>query len=172
MDVLTTKLIIIIIITLLPTIELRGSIPYGILSDGEICPFGLFCIDAGPPVHPLLVFIVAVFANILIIPFIFKFLDWFFHLIEKIKIVEYYVEKTHKKAHPYVEKHGMLGLAIFVAIPLPGTGAYTGALAAHILGMNNKKAMVSVAAGVFCAGVLVLVIATIFKETLGFLIGL
>ena len=169
MDILT-KLIIIILITLIPTIELRGSIPYGILSSGEFCKFG-YCIDSGPSLDPLLVFAVAVFANILIIPVVFKFLDWFFHLIEKIKIVEYYVEKTHKKAHPYVEKYGMPGLALFVAIPLPGTGAYTGALAAHILGMNNKKAMVSVAAGVFCAGVLVLLAATIFKETIGFLIG-
>ena len=168
MDFLT-KLIVIIIISVIPTIELRGAIPFGILGNGEFCKFG-HCIDAGDPINPLLVFVVAVSANILIIPILFKFLDWFFHLIEKIKIVEYYVEKTHKKAHPYVEKHGMLGLAIFVAIPLPGTGAYTGALAAHILGMNNKKAMIAVAAGIFCAGIIVLLAATIFKETIGFLI--
>ncbi len=170
MDFLT-KIIVIMVIAVVPTIELRGAIPFGILGNGEFCKFG-HCFDAGDPINPLLVLLIAVSANIIIIPFLFKFLDWFFHLIEKIRIVEYYVEKTHKKAHPYIEKHGMLGLAIFVAIPLPGTGAYTGALAAHILGMNNHKAMLSVAAGVLAAGVLVLLIATIFKETLGFLVGL
>ena len=64
----------------------------------------------------------------------------------------------------------MIGLCLFVAVPLPGTGAYSGALAAHIFGLKNKKAFVSIAAGVVIAGVLVMLASTAFKEALGWLV--
>lgn len=133
-----------LLITLIPGIELRGSIPFGI-SEG---------------LNPISVFMVAILANILVIPIALKFLDLLFHLFEEIKIVEKYVEKTHKKAHPYVEKYGVIGLAIFVAIPLPGSGAYTGSLAAHILGMDKRMAFLSISVGVLIAGLIVTLIST------------
>jgi len=52
-----------------------------------------------------------------------------------------YVERVRKKAHPYVEKWGFLGLVVFVAIPLPGTGVWTGSLAAYIFGIEKRKAI-------------------------------
>jgi uncharacterized membrane protein len=63
--------------------------------------------------------------------------------------------KIDKKASKYVDKYGLLGLALFVGVPLPGTGAYSGALAAHLLGMEKKKAMIAVAIGITIAGILV-----------------
>jgi len=142
-------------ITLLPGIELRGSIPVGV-------SWGM---------NPVTLCIVLSIVNALIVLPVFKFLDWFFHLIEKIPLADKYIKKTRKKAGPYVEKYGMIGLALFVAAPLPATGAYTGALAAHLFGMKNKKAFLSISAGVFIAGIIVTLIATAFKATLGWLLG-
>ncbi|ASJ07245.1 COG2426 family protein [Thermococcus pacificus] len=59
----------------------------------------------------------------------------------------YYVERVRKKAHPYVEKWGFWGLFIFVAIPLPGTGVWTGALAAYILAVEENRAFLALLLG-------------------------
>ncbi|ODS37740.1 MAG: hypothetical protein A7315_03760 [Candidatus Altiarchaeales archaeon WOR_SM1_79] len=162
------KLIVIAIITLFPFIELRGSIPYGVLANGDIDLFGVITIPSGPQLDPLLVFAVAVLANLAIIPVVMKFLDWFFHILENIKIGgfeigQYFVRRTHRRAKPFVDKYGTVGLMLFVAIPLPVTGAYTGALAAHILGMNNKKAMMAIGGGVIIAGILVTLLVTVLQ---------
>ncbi|MBU0763040.1 MAG: small multi-drug export protein [Candidatus Altiarchaeota archaeon] len=143
-----------IVISMLPWIELRGSIPYGILKAGF---------------EPLTVFFVAFFSNIVVIYPSFVFLDYFFELLNKTPLRRF-IEKTQKKAKPYVDRYGMLGLCFFVAVPLPGTGAYSGALAAHIFGLKNKKAFMSIIAGVFLAAVAVTVITLFFRESLGFLI--
>jgi len=166
------KLIIVAIITILPFIELRGSIPYGIFDTREIViPFVGITIEAGPALDPLVVFPVAVALNIAIIPALMKFLDWFFHIIERISIARYFIERTHKKAHPYIDKYGYIGLMLFVAVPLPGSGAYTGALAAHVFGMNNRKAMVYISLGVIIAGVVVTLGVTALRGVYGFLFG-
>ncbi|MFC2154346.1 COG2426 family protein [Candidatus Altiarchaeota archaeon] len=141
-------------ITLLPYIELRGSIPVAI----------------GLGLPPLQVFLVATFVNILIIYPAFIFLDWFFHYMERIPLFNKAISKTQKKAKPYVDKYGMLGLAVFVGVPLPGTGAYSGALAAHLFGIKNKRAIMAIALGVTAAGIMVTLISTVFKETLGWLV--
>lgn len=148
--------IYIMVITAMPWIELRGGIPVGI----------------GLGLNPLMVFVVSVMSNIAIIYPAFVFLDWFFGLMEKSRFMKKFIDKTHEKAKPYIDKYGMVGLMLFVAVPLPGTGAYAGALAAHIFGMKNKKAFVSIALGVVIAGIVVILIATAFKETLGWLLKL
>jgi len=148
--------IVVAIISVLPFIELRGGIPVGIVQ------FGL---------DPVSVFLYACAANIAIIPFLYKFLDWFFDLLGKTPLNRF-IEKTHRKAHPYVKRYGLVGLTLFVSVPAPGTGAYTGALAAHIFGMKNKRSMACVALGVVLAGVVVTVISTIFRQSMGFLVGL
>lgn len=141
-------------ITLLPGIELRGSIPIGIA-------YGF---------NPLWVFLLLTLVNIAIIVPLLLFLEWFFHLVEKINIVDFFVRRTRKKAGPYVKKYGVIGLALFVGVPLPGTGAYTGALAAHLLGLDKKRAFFAIAMGVLIAGSIVTLISTIFKETWGWVI--
>ncbi|MFH1835487.1 MAG: small multi-drug export protein [Methanobacteriota archaeon] len=145
-----------IFITLVPGIELRGAIPYGIF-EGSL--------------NPVNVFVVAVLTNILVIYPAFIFLDIVFDIAMRVPLVKRYIKKTQRKAKPYVDKYGVIGLAFFVAIPLPGTGAYSGALAAHLFGMKNKKAFIAISFGVLTAGILVFLISTIFHESLGWLLG-
>lgn len=156
MDLLQNPWLYVVVITMLPWIELRGGIPAGIL-------MGL---------NPLTVLIVAVIANSAIIYPAFVFLDWFFHLIERVPFFRRTIEKTHEKAKPYVDKYGIIGLMLFVGVPLPGTGAYAGALVAHLLGIKNKNAFVAITLGVVIAGIAVFLVATIFKETLGWILDL
>ena len=61
------------------------------------------------------------------------------------------LERIRHKAHPLVEKYGVLGLAVFVSIPLPGTGAYSGSAAAWLLDMDWRRAFLAVSLGVLIA---------------------
>ncbi|ASJ00503.1 COG2426 family protein [Thermococcus gorgonarius] len=77
----------------------------------------------------------------LLLPYIDRLMLWLEKTpLERIaRLYLYYVERVRKKAHPYVEKWGFWGLLVFVAIPLPGTGIWTGALAAYLLGIEKRK---------------------------------
>jgi len=144
---LLNDLLYLVFITVLPWIELRGSIPYGLF---------ILRLDA------LTVFIVCVLANILLVIPTFWFLDFAFPFFEKKAFVKKRLEKLHNKTKKIVEKYGFFGLMVFVAIPLPGTGAYSGALAAKLLAMNRKAAFASIALGVLIAGIIVLLLSSIF----------
>ena len=130
-------------ITVAPFIELRGSIPFGMAA-------GL---------SPLLVIVSCIAFNLLLIPLLFVVLHFVFEEAQEIPGFGPWFKKrlvkTHKKAGKYVDKYGVFGLALFVAVPLPGTGAYSGALAAYLLGMDKKKAVIAVAVGVLIAGIIV-----------------
>jgi uncharacterized membrane protein len=136
--------ITLLLITFLPYIELRGSIPVGIIG------FGL---------DPLEVFAICTIANIIIILPIYIFLDFAFERVFRIswfnRHIEPKIDRIRETAEGNVKRYGFLGLAAFVAIPLPGTGAYSGCLASYLLGMERKKSFLSVALGVLVAGVLV-----------------
>ncbi|MBQ0018109.1 MAG: small multi-drug export protein [Clostridiales bacterium] len=129
--------------SMVPVIELRGAIPYGIAS-------GL-----GVP----LTFILAVVGNMLPIPvlvvFTRKVFEW---LRTKSKWLDRFVIKLEAKADKNKEivlRSEFIGLIILVAIPLPGTGAWTGALVAAMLDMRLKRALPSITIGVLLAGVIV-----------------
>ena len=130
----------VVLVTLVPWIELRGSIPLGIA-------IGL---------DPLLVFFTALLVNVLIIPLVFVGLDLFYNLVSGNAFVRQVVERTRNKATLRLRKYGLLGLLLFVAVPLPGTGAYSGALAAWLFGLDRKKSFTAIALGVTVAGLLVL----------------
>lgn len=124
-------------LTMLPWIELRGAIPLAIQQDERLyLPLIL--------ITNMLVFFPAYFI-----------LGWIYHLIPEGSWLHRKLEHARAKAHPLVEKYGVIGLAIFVAIPLPGTGAYSGSVASWLLGMEWKKAFLSVALGVFGAFLIV-----------------
>lgn len=148
-----------ILITFIPALELRASIPYGILK-----------LDMGW----LLVFFVCVIANIIIGPAVYFFLDNVMHLFLRVKwikrIYSYYVERTQKKIHSQVEKYGEWAVAVFIGIPLPGTGVYTGALAAYLLGLGYKKTLYASILGVLIAAVIVTIITLTGSEAFYFLI--
>ena len=135
------------LLSILPIAELRGGIPLG-LATGN--PF-------------LLVFIICVLANLLVIPIVFVFLDSLHGIFYTIplykKLFDKIVDRTRKKAEKNFAKYEYWALFLFVAIPLPITGAYTGTLAAWLLGVNKRKAFLYLGLGVLVAGVIVSVVA-------------
>ncbi len=131
------------ILSLLPISELRGGIPYAI----------------GNGVNIIWAYIVCVLFNILVIPILYLFLETLHNVFYKIKfyrlIFDKWVARTRKKAEKSVEKYGYWGIMLFVAIPLPVTGAYTGTLAAWLLELDKKRSFWYLALGVVIAGVIV-----------------
>lgn len=130
-------------VSFIPVIELRGGIPVGYAMGLEVWQ----C------------FIAAVIGNMLPIPFILLFLNKFFAFCRKhIPVFERMISALERKAEKNVDKvrkYKKWGLFVFVAIPLPGTGAWTGALVASFLEMDFKEAMISIFAGVVGAGLIV-----------------
>ena len=139
------ELLFVFLITLIPAFELRGSIPYGI----TIANLNWF-----------LVFVTALISNILLGIIIYFLLDLFVHrFLLRIPVVgpwyHKYVERTQRKLYKSVERVGFWGIVLFVGVPLPGTGSYSGALGAYILGLGYKRFILANAIGVLIAGILV-----------------
>lgn len=155
------------LLTFIPFLELRYSIPVGIFTRVVNLPFGYQLVGYG--LNPLTVFLVAVIANFLVA--ILAYYIW--HLIHELllrtriinRIYERKLNKLHKKVSPMIEKYGILGLALFISIPLPGSGVYSGALAAYILGMDYKDYLVASLIGVMIAGIFV-TLASVFAFTI------
>ena len=136
------KVIGIFFISLLPVIELRGSIPIG-------CYQGL-------PWYTNM--ITSIIGNILPVPFILLFVVKVFEFMKKRNIMVNIIEKIEKRAMSRSESIAnkeFLGLMLFVAIPFPGTGAWTGALIAALLQFDRKKSFVYIFIGVLIAASLV-----------------
>ncbi len=142
------ELLKIILLSILPISELRGAIPYGI---------------AVSHLNPAVVFITAAASNMLAVPIAYFFLDYVHHRLMPVGVYRSlflkYVERTKSKAHRHVAKYGYLGLMLFVAVPLPATGAYTGTLAAWLLGMERKKAAAAILLGILIAGAMMTAIS-------------
>ena len=138
-----------ILLCLLPIFELRGGIPYAIARG----------------VHPLLACAMCVAANMLVGPLVYGFLATLHRLLSRIRpyraLFERLVERARKRIKPQIDRWGYLGLALFVAIPLPLTGAYTGALGAWVLGMEPRRAWLAIGFGVLIAGVVVTLVVTL-----------
>lgn len=153
------EIIFIILLTLLPFLELRASIPYGVF-------------ETDLPLT--IIFLVAVLVNVLLAPVLYLFLNKVVHIFLRIKIIDRcwqrVVLRAQRKVHPYVEKYGVLGLAIFIGIPLPGSGVYTGALGAYLLGFSYKEFLRAAVLGVLIAGVLVTIISVSGNSAFLFLI--
>lgn len=134
-------------IAALPVLELRGAIPYGVAN--------------GLPYFGVLA--VSVIGNMLPVPFIILFVrkifDW---MKKKSKFLAGIAEMLEKRAEnkmDVIEKYEMLGLFILVAIPLPGTGAWTGSLISALLGLRLKNAFPMILLGVLIAGVIMMIIS-------------
>ena len=144
------KLLVTFLISMVPIIELRGAIPVAILAHD---------------LNPFLAFAVSVLGNLLPVPFIIIFIRKIFAFIRKhFPALNRMVDKLEEKGRSKkgtVEKWGFWGLFLFVAIPLPGTGAWTGALIAAMLDMRLKRAFPSIALGVITAGVVITLLVNI-----------
>lgn len=142
------------LIAMVPVLELRGAIPYGVLH-------GL------PPLAALLI---AVAGNLLPVPFLILFTRRVFAWLKTKGCVRRLIERLELRAvkkSQVVNKYAGLGLFILVAIPLPGTGAWTGALVAALMDMRIKRAMPAIALGVLTAGFIMVGLSFGFVHLLG-----
>lgn len=132
------------IFSLSPLGELRLSIPYGMANGGDL----------------FIVFLVSVVGNILTIPLTFLFLTFIHQHLMKIKIYarlfNLYLERVRKQIEPKLSSWKYFALLLFVAIPLPGTGAYTASVAAWFFEFEKKKSFIVISLGVLCAGIIVM----------------
>ncbi len=134
-------ILLVMLTTALPVSELRGGIPLGVA-------LGL---------DPWLVFVVAVVTNIAIFVPTRLALAWFYRSVfTRIPYFDTYLVRVRRRGEPTVRKYGLLGLLLFVAVPLPITGAYTGTVLSWLLAMEWKRSFIAVGIGVVCAGVIVM----------------
>jgi len=105
--------------------------------------------------------------NLVPVPFILLFLDRVSEQLRKVgildRILDWVFERTRRKGS-IVEKYGAPGLVLLVAIPLPGTGAWTGSIAAFLLGLSFKRAFPAIALGVLIAGMIVTTLSVLGLE--------
>ena len=138
-----SKELVVLVISALPISELRGALPVAI---------NLFNF----PWHYAL--LLSIIGNLLPVPFLLLFLDTFSRLLSKIGIFEkmfhWLFERTRRRGK-IINRYERIGLALFVAIPLPVTGAWTGSLAAVLFGLKFKHAFLSIFIGILIAGVIV-----------------
>jgi len=144
-----------ILITFIPGFELRASIPMGILVYTEMS-------------WPAVV-ITCVVTNVILGIVTFLVLEQVVRLVTMIgpleKIYSWYVRRTQKRIDAAVQKYGKWALAVFIGIPLPGTGAISGAVAAHLIGMKLRSFLWANAAGVLMAGAIVTTVCLAGGET-------
>lgn len=136
-----SKELIVFVVSLFPILELRGGILAGYALGMELLP----------------TFVIAFLGNILPIPFILLFIRFIFQVLKKTpmrKIVLWCENRAEKKSES-IKKYAYWGVYLFVAIPLPGTGAWMGALIAALLNMDNKKVFPVIVVGVLTAGIIV-----------------
>ena len=158
------KILVVLLVSMVPLIELRGAIPVAV---------GM---DLGLP--EWLVLIIAIIGNIIPVPIIYffarKVLEWGSKRKWKPfrQFCNFCLKKGEKAGQKLLKKTGNYGayfaLFLFVAIPIPGTGAWTGTLAASILSLDFKKTMIAIIAGVLVAGLVMLAVSLgLFKVVFG-----
>lgn len=140
------KEVIIFIISMLPILELRGGLIASALLGVDFLP-GYLC---------------SIIGNVLPIPIVLLFLEKIFDLLKNIKFTKNFVNKIESKIMSkkgQIEKYGYWGLFLFVGIPLPGTGAWTGSALAVLLHLNKKKSFVCILLGVILASIIMSILS-------------
>lgn len=141
-----SKEVVVFIISLMPILELRGGLIAATLLKIPYFKALFICI----------------IGNLLPIPFVLLFLEMIFNLMEKWKPTKKVVSWLHKKGNSkrgQIDKYGYLGLVLFVGIPLPGTGAWTGSLVAILLGLDKKKSFICIIIGVLLAAAIMSIVS-------------
>lgn len=164
--------LILFLITLIPAFELRASIPYGVLEGSLELPLGVTVEGMGRP-WPL-VFIICVVSNIILGTLLYPLVDHIMRALERIPLVgrfwNRFVVRTQRRIHPYVERWGTIGVALFIAIPLPGSGSYSGALGSYLLDLGYKRFLLANVIGVTIAGIAVTLVTVTGQSILQLLL--
>lgn len=149
------KELIVFIISLMPILELRGGLIAAALLDLGMIPS----------------YIISIIGNIIPVPFILWFMGSILEWMRKSKHfgkIANWLDKKVKKHKGQIEKYGFLGLVLFVGIPLPGTGAWTGCLIASVLEMDRKKSFGAAALGIFMASIIMMILSFgVLKTVIG-----
>lgn len=141
------KEIILFIISMCPMLELRGGLIAALILN----------------MNPILSYIICIIGNIIPVPFILwlitKILEWMRNSNSKnINNVAKWLDKKVDKHKGQIEKYGYLGLVLFIAIPFPGTGAWTGCLIASVLDMDKKKSFLAALLGIFISSIIMMIV--------------
>ncbi len=142
------KELLVFIISLMPILELRGGLIAAAL-------LGL---------DPIPSYIISMVGNILPVPFILLLITKILDYMRKSKInflnkTAHWLDEKVEKNKGQIEKYGYLGVVLFVGIPLPGTGAWTGSLIASVLELDKKKTFIAVLAGIVIASVIMMLLS-------------
>ena len=142
------KEILVFIISLMPILELRGGLIAAAL-------LGL---------DPIPSYIISMIGNILPVPFILLLITKILDLMRKSKLsffnkIANWLDEKIEKNKGQIEKYGYLGVILFVGIPLPGTGAWTGSLIASVLELDRKKTFLAVLAGIVIASIIMMILS-------------
>ena len=147
-----------ILITFIPLLELRASIPFGILYEQKF--------------HWVWVFVICVVANIILGLLVFWLIERIIKLMTLIKPIgklwNWYVDRVQHRIQKSVDRYGEWAVAVFIGIPLPGSGVYSGALAAYLIGLPFRKFIISNILGVLIAAVIVTTICLTGVEAFSF----
>jgi uncharacterized membrane protein len=154
------RYIFIFVLSLMPTIEVRGSVPM---------VFILFRNNY----EASIALVIAIVSNLIIAPILFLVLDWFNDMIMTSKRFPSLLKNIYLRVLRYarskgskINRYSLVGLLLFVAIPLPGTGAWTGSIVAYVLGFDKKKSIIAIELGVIVASLIVLFVTVLGIEIL------
>ncbi|MDR2731048.1 MAG: small multi-drug export protein [Treponema sp.] len=152
------------ILSFMPVSELRGAIPFAIAHDVPWYWAYLYAAVLNAFVAPVCWIFLATIHKLLYGTAPEKGILWYKNFFDRT------VERARKKLSDVVEKWSWLGIAVFVAVPLPLTGAWTGTLGAWILGVSKKRTMLAVIIGVITAGAIVSAVVILGIEALNFFV--
>ena len=146
----------VILTTLAPVTELRGGIPLGIA-------MGL---------DPWLVILTAIIFNCLVFfPIYIALYALYGGFFDRFAWCRNLLDRVHRRGRPYIEKYGILGLVVYVGIPLPVTGAWTGTIIAWVLGLDWKRSFLAVCLGVLISATIVSLIVLGGAGIIGMIAG-
>lgn len=141
------KSIIVFLLSMLPIMEVKGSL----IAAGMI------------NLKPIIAFFVAVIGDLIPVPFLLMFLNKFFDFLRKhnkfTKVLNFFDRKVEKNKEKIVERGAMLGLILFVGIPVPGTGAWMGSLVASLMHLDKKKSFLGIFIGVIMTSTFMMLVS-------------
>ena len=152
----SSDLLITGLLSIAPISELRGAIPFALAKGMPVIWAYLFCVGMN------------FLASVLVLIFLNTFHRLFYHIGIYKKFFDSFIEKARRKVGEKLDRYGTLGLTVFVAVPLPVTGAITGTFGAWVLGMKKRQIFPAILAGVAIAGSIVSVIANYGIEAFSF----